>query len=384
VIGNDGAVSQSMEFDVNESSMNGKVKMQSRMTACPDANGKLEVEIDVDSQMTVKGRDGAGGAVHSTFKYERYLDDNANLINTADGSASSNHIRMSGIENFERQYVDVTTGYERGGARIWNHHDEGGFSIFRQDEVDRTRKLLEAVELLQTLVAEAMLRGLGTGTIWESGRCINLQVTSDPGKRTGLKPATAFQLEAKPRAKADGQPAGGTVTATLAGGSSLAPSGTAVKADARFTYVAPEEKDKTAAVSFESRSKRGVGKATLEFDTKENKHAYSISGGADEFHGTGVACDLGERFFISGSGVTVRFEPSSPQGGNYSYSGNMSGFAVWGHGTYTVNYQGNTAVSMTAEGPGSVQTPKGTFSRSGSETYTLTPLGDQPCDGTAP
>jgi hypothetical protein len=82
---------------------------------------------------------------------------------------------------------------------------------------------------------------------------------------------------------------------------------------------------------------------------------------------------------VEGSGVTVRFVPASAQSGRYSYSGNMGGFAVWGNGTYTVNYQDEVAVSISAQGPGSVKTPKGTFTRSGSETYSLTPLGDKTC-----
>jgi len=378
-IGEDRSVSQAMEFDVNTDSMNGKVKMKTRMTACPDASGKLEVEIDVDSQMTVKGKDGVGGSVHSTYKYERYLNDNAELIQTADGTASSNRIRMAGIENFERQYVDLTLGYERGGERIFEHHDEGGFSIFRPEEVERTRKLLESIELMQSLIGEAMLRGFMGEPPFASGRCIDLKVTSTPAKRTGLDPATPFQIEAKPRVKADGSPAQGTVKATLSGGSKLTLDGIPIKADSTHAYVGPEEKEQVASIAFESRSKRGVGKAELTFDTKNRKRAYSITGGADEFHGTGEACDLEELFVVEGSGVTVRFVPASAESGRYSYSGSMSGFAVWGNGTYTVNYQGETAVSISATGPGSVKTPKGTYTRNGSETYSLTPMGDKTC-----
>lgn len=378
-IGNDGSVSQAMEFDVNTEDMNGKVKMKTRMTACPDPSGKLEVEVDVDSQMTVKGKDGMGGSVHSTFKYERYLDDNAELIQTADGTASSNHIRMAGIENFDRQYVDLTIGYERGGERIFQHHDEGGFSILRPEEVQRTMKVLESIELLQSLIGEGMLRGFMGEPPFASGRCIDLRVTSTPAKRAGLDPATPFQIEAKPRVKADGSPAQGTVKATLSGGSKLTLDGIPIRADSTHAYVGPEEKEQVASISFESRSKRGVGKAELTFDTKNRKRAYSITGGADEFHGTGEACDLEELFVVTGSGVTVRFVPASAESGRYSYSGNMSGFAVWGNGTYTVNYQGDVAVSISATGPGSVKTPKGTFSRTGSETYSLTPLGDKTC-----
>jgi hypothetical protein len=382
-IAQDGSVSQAMEFNVNEAGVAGHVKVKTRMTACPDPNGRLEVEIDVDSQMSVPGKPGVGGYVHSTFKYERYLDDNANLISSNEGAAASNRIRMGGTESAGKQYVDLTIGYDRAGKGSWDVNDSGGFGIFvlREKDVERTNKLAEGVFELMQLIGEVMVRGIGSEAPWASGRCIDLKVTSTPAKRTGLDPATPFQIEAKPRVKADGSPAQGTVKAKLSGGSKLTLDGIALKADSTHSYVGPEEKEQVASIAFESRSRRGIGKAELSFDTKNRKRAYSISGGADEFQGAGQACDLEEEFAVQGSGVTVRFVPASAAGGRYSYSGNMSGFAVWGNGTYTVNYQGDVAVSITSTGPGSVKTPKGTFSRTGSETYALTPLGDGPCVG---
>ena len=367
-----------MEFEVNEHGVNGKVKMKSKMDACPDENGKVTVEIEVDSQMSVQGKPGTGGSVHTQFKYERYLDDDAHLIDTADGAASSLHVRMGGIENFESQFVDVTTGHKRGGEASFEHHAEGGLSIFRMDEVERIQKLLQATELLQTLMAEAMLRGLTGGSSWESGRCIDLKVTSDPAKRKGVRPSTAFDLEAKPRAKEGGATVGGTVTATLNGGASLQPASGKVEVDAKYGYTGPEKKDESASISFESRSKRGVGKATLEFDTKALR-SYRMEGGAGDFHGVGQVCDLEQQFFVEGGGNTVRFEPSSSAGGTYSYSGNMSGFRIYGHGTYTVKYQDEVAVGITAQGPGSVVSSAGTHTGEGTEEYQLTPMQDADC-----
>jgi hypothetical protein len=376
--GADGSVTQATEFEVNEGGINGKVKMKTRMDTCPDENGKVSIDLDVDSQMTVKGRDGTGGYVHTQMKYERWLDDDARLIGTADGSASNLHVRMGGYENFRQQSLDITTGRERGGQPIYDWHGEQGFSIFRPDEVERTRKLLDGVELLQALVAESMLRGMASGPPWENGRCIDLKVTSSPAKRSGSKPGAAFDLEAAPRVKGDGKPAGGTVTATLTGGTQLQPASGKVRADARYSYAAPGKKNEEASIAFESRSRRGVGRATLQFDTRVAS-AYRVEGGADEFHGSGIACDLGQQFFIEGNGVTVRFEPSSAEGGRYSYSGTMSGFRVYGNGTYRVNYRDDAAVSIRATGPGSVVTPIGTQTREGSEDYTLTPVESAAC-----
>jgi hypothetical protein len=175
----------------------------------------------------------------------------------------------------------------------------------------------------------------------------------------------------------DGTSVGGTVRGELTGDASLDPASSKVRADASFTYVAPGERNKEARLKFDARSRRGIATAEVAFNT--NGASYRVEGGADEFHGTGVACDLAEQFFIEGSGVTVRFEPESPAGGRYSYSGNMSGFAVYGHGVYTVNFRDDAAVSISAHGPGSVKTPMGVQTAEGKEEYTLSPVSDAGC-----
>ena len=145
-----------------------------------------------------------------------------------------------------------------------------------------------------------------------------------------------------------------------------------------LVHDAPDEKEKSASIKLTAYSRRG--KATLKLDISTGASAYRIEGGADEFHGTGIACDLAEPFVVSGSGVTVRFTPSSDRAGTYEYQGSMSGFAVMGSGTYSVRYTGDTAASMSATGPGSVETPMGTMTKNGSEEYTLTPMTDSSCD----
>ena len=377
-IGKDGSLVQSMEFEVNEHGLNGKVKLKTKMDACPDPEGKVTVDIDVDSQMSVSGKPGTGSHVHSQFKYERYLDDDAHLIDSGDGGASSLRIEMGGVENFQIQRSDITVGHERGGKPVFIKHEEQGYSMFRPEEGERAGKLLQGAELLQTLVAEAMLRGMGSsgGSPWEGGRCIDLKVTSSPAKRKGIKPNTAFDLEAIPRAKADGAPAGGTVTATLSGGASLQPASGKVPADAKYQYAGPDKKNEAASIAFESRSKRGIGKAALDFDTKAVR-AYRAEGGLDDFHGTGTICDLAQPFTISGGGNTVTFSPSSEQGGSYSYQGNMGGIGVHGNGSYTASADDNGG-KITASGNGCVKTPMGTHCSNDTERYTLT--STEPCE----
>lgn len=376
-LGEDGSLSQSMEFEVNENGLNGKVKLKIRMDACPDPQGKVTVTMDVDSRMSVSGKPGTGGHMHSQFKYERYLDDDAHLIDSGDGGASELRIRMGGSENFESQQVDLTVGHERGGKPIFEHHGESGFSIFRPEEVERAQELLQGAELLQTLIAEAMLRGMGSGSPWESGRCIDLKVTSSPGKRKGIKPNTAFDLVAIPRAKADGVPAGGTVTATLNGGSSLQPASGKVRADAKYGYAGPAKKKEQATIDFESRSKRGVGRATLEFDT--NDGAYRIKGGQNDFFANVVVCSLTGPFDIKSTAGIVMHMSGGESGGSWTQSGTAAGVAWSGGGNYTLALGEDGSGWLEASGTSNIATPMGRFSDSVEPAFSVTPV-DEVCE----
>jgi len=107
--------------------------------------------------------------------------------------------------------------------------------------------------------------------------------------------------------------------------------------------------------------------------------AYKADGGADDFHGTGVICDLTKPFVISGGGVTVRFTPKGDGAGDYDYDGSLEGFAVFGKGTFKIALAPDGASGkINAEGPGSVKTPMGVQTRHGEEVYTLTKA--EPCD----
>ena len=369
-----GNVDQTIEFDGKVAEgLTGKVKIKVHIDACPDASGKLTVTLNVDSQMGVAGKPGVGGSVRSEFKLERFLDDDAHLM-TKDGDNASMTMSAGGDQGGRKQSFDVRMGYGRespGGYEDFGN--ESGFSIFHMDEVRHAAQLAQQSFIFQRLLAEMMLRGMGKGEgPWESGRCVNLKVNSSPAKRSGIKPNTAFDLEAAPRAKADGAPTGGTVTATLSGGASLQPASGKVPADAKYGYAGPTQKDEEASIAFEARSKRGVGRATLAFDTKAHK-SYHAEGGLQAFHGTGTICDLAKTFTISGGGNTVTFTPSSEAGGSYSYQGNMGGIGVYGNGTYTASAN-ESGGQITGSGNGCVKTPMGTRCANGTERYTLTPV----------
>jgi hypothetical protein len=383
-IGKDGSVTQSTEFEVNEHGINGKVKMTLRMDTCPDESGRVTIDIDVNSQMSVQGKPGTGGYVHTQMKYERYLDDDAHLIDGDDGSASKSRVRMGGFENFQQQSMDITFGYERGGAAISGAHGEQGFNIaLRPDETRRASEMLEAVALLQTLVAEATLRGMGSsaGAPWESGRCIDLKVTSSPAKRTGLRPNTAFDLVASPRAKSDGAAAGGTVTATLTGGAQLQPASGKVRADARYGYAGPEKKGEAASIAFESRSKRGVGRATLDFDTRASYRVNGASGGASF---TGEICSLDKPFVLTVDSITgtwpMEFTPGDGLSGQMKGTYSSDDCTLTGGGPYSITLDGDGSAKIKFTYNSTAKCPFGSRTTSVTSELPLEPAADSHCN----
>lgn len=372
----DGSLTQSLAFDVNENGLNGKVKIKIRMDACPDPEGKVTVKLDVDSAMSVSGKPGTGGHVHTQFDYERYLDDDAHMISGNDGGASNMRIQAGGSENFEHQQFDVTTGHGRGGKEIFINH--GGLQIFRPEEVERFQEMVRAAEFLNAMIAEAMLRGMGKEAPWESGHCVKLDVTSDPGKRKGIRPNTAFDIEARPRAKSDGAPTRGTVTATLSGGSSLQPGSGKMPADAKYQYAGPDRKDQTASIVFEARSKRGVGKATLEFDTK--KGGYHIVGGQNDFKADAILCSIEGPFDIpSSAGIVMHMLPSGDRGGSWKQTGTAAGVSWSGGGNYTLALDADGNGTLSASGTSTIKTPMGAFSDSVQPSFRLSPASGEEC-----
>lgn len=199
---------------------------------------------------------------------------------------------------------------------------------------------------------------------------------TDPAKRTGARPNTAYTLFAEPRSRLDGAPAGGTVTATLDGESTLNPT-TKVRADARFDYANPTRKDQEATVSFEARSRRGVGRTTLAFDTKETR-AFRISGGQNDFQVNQVVCSVTEKFDLRSDVGLVMHMSGGDGGGSFTVTGNAGGVTWSGGGNYTLALGGSDGGTLNATGRTTIATPLGRFSDSVEPTFKLTPV-DEDC-----
>jgi hypothetical protein len=184
------------------------------------------------------------------------VDDNAALVSSDVGF----RMQWADFAGGKGQFVDVSGSYS--GSKF------NGLSLNRSGGKVTADFYTSAVMigalfglLLAMKLADAAQKG------WESGRCVKLEPTASPGPK-GMEPSTTSTITAAPRSKIDGGPVGGTVTAKLtAGGVSVDPSAAPVPADATMTYTAPDQPDQGGTVSLEARSKRGVAKADIAFET---------------------------------------------------------------------------------------------------------------------
>ncbi len=205
---------------------------------------------------------------------------------------------------------------------------------------------------------------------WQKNNCIKIIATS-PGN---VAPQTTSTIPVDVVHKWDGSKVSAKVTVELSGSASISPS-VIPRTPGEVTHVAMDEKDATMKISLTATSRRGKAIEPLMITT--GTQVYLIEGGADAFHATGVACDFAKPFIVDtlddNGVITVKFNPSSATGGTYSYSGKLKGVAAWGKGSYTVTYNGDVPVHLTAKGPGTVKTPLRDMTAEGTEKYTITP-----------
>lgn len=371
---NENGIDTVIDMPVDEKGLKGRVKTRVHLDACPDPDGKLGVTIDTESQMSAGGR---SGTVKIHFVRERWLTDDAEF---GDEASYDYQVEMSGAgAKADNLYFKERMTLARDGTRGGDIERQQGFTIFQQEDTARTEQLRDGTLRMLQLMADAMLMGFGKDPPFKAGRCVDLQVRSDPAKRTGARPNTAYTLFANPRSKLDGRPAGGTVTATLDGDSTLNPTGK-VKADARFDYANPARRNETATVAFEARSRRGVGRASLAFDTKERR-AFRVAGGQNDFHADQLVCSLTEPFDIRSNVGIVMHMSGGEGGGSFTISGNAAGVAWSGGGRYTLAIEGNGG-TLSARGTSTISSPMGRFSDSIEPTFTLTPV-EEGCGETA-
>jgi hypothetical protein len=361
-------------METTEKGVTGKVRVKNTINPCPNPAGEFTGTISMTASSTT-----AGGRVGSNTSIEiaitGHVDDDAKLV----GYDVTSQNQAAEFGNGNNKWAEVTDKVSWAGDKVasasrtvgrtaGNPPPEFGqqwANLGRMTEMMLTSKVLEAAQ-----------KG------WESGRCVTLVPTASPDKRKGLTPSATVTITAPPRSRIDGSKVGGTVTATLTGDTSVDPAATKVPADATFTYTAPGEKYKSGTVALEARSRRGVAKAELVFDTRQN--AYKVTGFlASAPSGTtftGSICSPDKPFTVATSGDmvgTVSYRPKSDTAGSLTFKGKVGNapLSMSGSGTYTLEEpkdSGTGTLSMTWKV--SIHIPVvGDQTKSGTVGLTLTP-----------
>jgi hypothetical protein len=364
------------EFTVD--GITGKLKTIVTVSPCPDAKGEFTSTTNMTASVTSAGG-GTGSNLSIEMTIKGQVDDNAELVSYD----TDTRTQSAKFEGGKGQFVDLTVGWTVAG-KDWTSTrgkiNRTGGNVTDQFATEQGKWSTFTAIMLQGKAVDAAKQA------WQSGRCVALKPTTQPSKRTALSPSSSLTISAAPRSKVDGGPVGGTVTATLTGDTSVSPAGSKVPADATFTYVAPGEKDKSATVSLEARSKRGVAKADVNFDTKQS--AYEISGTIPSVPSgitvTGKTCDVTKPFTASTTGDAVgafTFTPSDDQSGKAVFKGKVGNapLKMSGGGSYTISAAPDgSASTLDFTWKSTIHIPVvGNQTRSGPVSLTLTPIA--PC-----
>lgn len=307
-----------------------KLDTVSVVQPCPDADGRIQLEATVAVAAKAKSS-GIGGAASLDVNVTGRVGDDATLA----ASSYGYRLTSSRLRGSVGDLLDA--GQQPGGQVIVNRVGDKVPDKFASDAVSLAT--MAAIVLQRQLVAAAR-------SGWESGRCIDLRTALSSGP-TKLKPGAVVTIAAKPVSTVDGRAVrGGAAAAKLRRGAGAVQS----TGDGQFTYRASSVRGQTGVVALSVRSRRGVGFASVEFDTNSTP-GFRAVGSAGEFHGSGTICDLSKPFTISGDGLTMGFTPSGPRRGSYTLSGSVHNEPWTGSGSYTVSLDaGETSGTMAVRG----------------------------------
>ena len=309
---------------------------RSEIQVCPAENGLLDISALIEVTVSKNGKR-QKAVVDSKVRIQ--VGDDAEIA-SKDGET---RVQWAANDGSSEQSIDVTYGTGSKPPYTFNGASLNVTEGFVRSSVV-TGNLIG--QMVMMFIVNAAEKG------WKSGRCVQLNVSPSAGP-SGLAPGATVTVSAQPRSKIDRAPTGGTVTAVLSGGEkSIDPSSTPLQADAEFTYTASDEKDKSGTVDFEAKSKRGIGKASVTFDTNSVRYSASYSGGGISI--SGLVANLSAPFDLdatfTGGDAVFSFTPNDEQGGSFAINGGGSGATVTGGGTYTVTDNDDGTKTLLATG----------------------------------
>jgi len=359
--GSRGEVAVETTAETSGKGLTEKLKTTVELQTCPDAHGEFTGKVRLEMS-AVKTGTNTGQKGSMEIELTGYVDDDARVS----GLDMTTHLQFAEFAGSKGGFLDVTVTVPFGSSSVPATVSENRAAGTVTDSIRTSATALAQYmgPLLGYTVADKAERG------WQDGRCVKLEASASPGPK-GLEPSSTSTITAAPTSKMDGGPVGGTVAGRItAGGVSVDPASSPVPADptAQMTYTAPDAPNKSGTVALEARSRRGVGKAEIVFET--GGAAYLIVGGLEDWQVSQVVCDVMQPFELS------------TEIGTMTLSGGLNGTYQF-HGLFDAQYRGTYAItlpsapgqpgSMIGTGDGSIAGQAG----SGSENYTLTPA--DPC-----
>jgi hypothetical protein len=309
---------------------------------CPSPTGDVVVKGQLDTKLSV-ARGQAGVNVTIAYEIVARVDDDARIT----GRDTTINTQAASFQDKRGGFIDMTLKMRHQGSAPPVVTATGNRTGGKVDEAFINS--WAALSVAQVAIVEMSVMG-ALSTAIESGRCVEVSTVVTPQPQEGTRPSTPFTIVASPTSRVDGQPAGGTVVATMKDtNGSVDPANVKVSANATFAYVAPAEEERASTVLLEARSKRGVGRGEAYFTTFPERD-FQVSGSFPfepttlDFSGT--ACPISEPFTVKLTGAylgTMTFTPDSATAGTWRLKGKVfnAPFKVKGSGDYTVALAGD-------------------------------------------
>lgn len=335
----DGSSAFGLQFDTEAVDKDGSkvtTQLSGRVdgTDCPNAEG----QVPITAKLRIGGESGGTGYTQDVEAFIRLtVDDDANI------ATATYDIVQGTREVLKGDDIYVETGFTISYAgEDYKNYAESNWRLIRHSQsaaadVSKTESIAAGGQQIAKAVAETIIAMAERK--WQNGGCVAIQAKS-PGN---VEPSSVTEIPVSVKHKFDGSSVPSKVSVELAGETSVSPM-QIDQTPGKLSYTAPPEKDKSATIKLEARSKRGRAKLDLTATTGGN--AYRISGSIDEASMSGTTCDSSQPFSIGGT-LNFQFTPSSPTTGTYTYRGPYS---ATGSGPYVINGDG----SMKLDGTGCI------------------------------
>lgn len=335
----DGSSVFGMQFETEATDKDG-TKLTTQLSGrvdgndCPNALGQVPLTVN----MRIGGESGGTGYTQDVEAFIRTtVDDDANVATTTIDITQGVREVLKGDDIYvETGYTVSSTGpnladYKESNWRLIRHSQSAA------SDIPKSMSIAAGGQEAATSVAMTIL--LIAAQKWQNGGCVKIDAPA-PGK---VEPSSVTEIPVNVTHKFDGSSVPSKVKVDLAGETSVTPK-QIDQTPGKLSYTAPPEKNKSATIKLEARSKRG--RSTLDLNATTGGNAYRISGNIDEAKMSGTTCDSSQPFTIGGT-LSFNFTPTSATTGNYTYRGP---YAATGSGPYVINGDG----SMKLDGTGCI------------------------------